>query len=451
MFLALLLAAAAPAGPYLAEGSKAGEITDRSAVIWTRLSARPRPNPGRYVAEPVQRGVAVLPPGKAAAELPGAVPGMAGRVRLRCDGRTTAWAEVTAATDFTHQFNLDGLKPAQRYEYELETSGGARHRGAFRTAPEPGAAAGVRFTVVTGLMYRHLDDPEGYRSFAAMRKNPPDFLVYTGDNVYYDNEPPRATTAEVARYHWQRMFSLPRLVELNAAIGTYWEKDDHDTLYNDVWPTLHPKAMLPFTFEEGQRIFLQQAPVGGNLSRTFRWGRHLQIWLPEGRDFRSPNNAPDGPGKTILGAEQKRWLKSSVEASDARYRIIVNQTPWVGPDRGNKGDNYANKAFATEGAEMRAWAAGLKNIYVITGDRHWQYHSVDPKTGLHEFSCGPASNEHAAGSPGEDKTYHRFHKVQGGYAWVEIGADGSAVFELRDVEGRTAYSWKAPAAAAPNR
>ncbi len=443
MLLALLLAAAAPAGPYLAEGAKAGEITDRSAVIWTRLSTRPRPNPGRYPAEARKGLGSVLQPDKAVAGLPGAVPGMAGRVRLRYDGRATPWAEVIAATDFTHQFKLDGLQPARRYEYELETSGGTRHRGAFRTAPAPGATAAVRFAVVTGLMHRDLDDPAGYRSFAAMHKNPPDFLVYTGDNVYYDNEPPRANTIEIARYHWQRMFSLPRLVALNAAIGTYWEKDDHDTLFNDVWPAMHPKSMLPLTFEEGQRIFLEQVPMAGKTWRTFRWGRHLQIWLPEGRDFRSPNNAPDGPEKTILGAEQKRWLKSSVAASDARYRVIVSETPWVGPDRGNKGDNYANKAFATEGAEMRAWAAGLKNVYVITGDRHWQYHSVDPKTGLHEFSCGPASDEHAAGSPGEDKTYHRFHRVQGGYAWMDVSADGSAVFELRDVEGRTVYSWKA--------
>ena len=36
-------------------------------------------------------------------------------------------------------------------------------------------------------------------------------------------------------------------------------------------------------------------------------------------------------------------------------------------------------------------------MYVVTGDRHWQYVSVDSKTGVREYSCGPASDQHAGG------------------------------------------------------
>ena len=42
----------------------------------------------------------------------------------------------------------------------------------------------------------------------------PQFVVFTGDNVYYDADAPGARTPRLARYHWERMFSLPREVEL---------------------------------------------------------------------------------------------------------------------------------------------------------------------------------------------------------------------------------------------
>ena len=70
----------------------------------------------------------------------------------------------------------------------------------------------------------------------------------------------------------------------------------------------------------------------------------------EGRDYRSPNDMPDGPGKTIWGEEQMAWLKKTAAESDAAFRILISPTPIVGPDRENKRDNHANKVFKHEGA-----------------------------------------------------------------------------------------------------
>jgi len=82
-------------------------------------------------------------------------------------------------------------------------------------------------------------------------------------------------------------------------IPGYFMKDDHDTWMDDSWPGMKSPFMGDFTFEQGQRVFLEQVPMGEKTYRTFRWGKDLQIWLVEGRDFRSPNDMPDGPGKTI--------------------------------------------------------------------------------------------------------------------------------------------------------
>ncbi len=225
----------------------------------------------------------------------------------------------------------------------------------------------------------------------------------------------------LARLHWERMFSLPRLVAMMRSTSSYWLKDDHDTLTNDSWPGMKAGEL---TFAEGQRIFRQQAPMGAQSYRTFRWGRDLQIWFTDGRDFRSPNTMPDGPEKTIWGAEQKAWFKRTVKESDATWKVLISPTPLVGPDRKNKNDNHSNDGFAHEGDEIRDWlkANVPDNFFVVCGDRHWQYHSVHPATGVQEFSVGPASDSHAGGTPGENKEYHRFHRVEGGFLCVELSS-----------------------------
>ena len=423
-----------------ATGVRVGEVTPESALVWMRVTAP-------------------LPPNLRVEELEGACPGAPGRVRLRHsrredlrDARATPWVEVTAARDYTHQFRLTGLKPATVYYFSAETAGPggkpvhAPLRGRFQTAPPATQYAEVTFTVVTGHMYRDMDHPEGFHIYEAMRKLAPHFIVPTGDNVYYDSEDPRATTVELARYHWHRMYSYPRHVAFYLQTPAYWEKDDHDTLFDDCWPTMHPTQMLPMTFGDGQRIFLEQVPMGEKTWRTYRWGKGLQIWLTEGRDFRSSNKDPDGPGKTIWGAQQKKWLQESLLASDADFKVLVSPTPVVGPDRTNKADNHSNAAFTQEGNEFRRWVQQnlAKNFFIACGDRHWQYHSVHPETGVQEFSAGPASDQHAAGSPGYNPRYHKFHLVKGGFLSVSFqrsGGQSQILFRLHDVYGKVVYEY----------
>ena len=96
----------------------------------------------------------------------------------------------------------------------------------------------------------------------------------------------------------------------------------------------------------------------GAMYRTVRWGKDLEVWLVEGRDFRSPNNMPDGPDKSIWGGEQKEWLKKTLLASDATFKILVSPTPIVGPDRGNKADNHANSRVRSRGQRVPTVGGG---------------------------------------------------------------------------------------------
>ena len=129
----------------------------------------------------------------------------------------------------------------------------------------------------------------------------------------------------------------------------------------------------------------------------------------------------------------------------AHWKLIISPTPIVGPDRTNKYDNHSNVSFATEGREFRRWLRDnvRSHAFVLCGDRHWQYHSIDPETGVEEFRCGAASDSHASGSPGEDPKIHRFHRVKGGFLAIQVRPDGRRsrlVIEHRDVRGATVNS-----------
>jgi len=453
--LPAVTSAADPPSHRQASGVKVGEVTDSAATVWVRVTEHgARNGDGTKVVGKVTKDD---PPRTDvdARKLHGACPGAPGRARVRYgskpdldDAKATDWVDVTAKTDFSHQFALSGLTADSVVYYAVDTTDPqkAPHgslTGTFRTAPKADADAEVAFAVVTCQMYADLDHADGFHIYPAIRTLAPRFVAFTGDNVYYDSERPRAVTPALARYHWERMYSLPRHAELLRTVASYWEKDDHDCLKNDSWPG---QKMGDLTYEEGQRIFRRQVPMGGTIYRTYRWGKHLQVWLTDGRDFRSPNNMKDGPEKTIWGKEQKAWLFRTLKASDAAWKVIITPTPVVGPDRGGKGDNHANKAFQTEGDQVRAWikANTPANTFTVCGDRHWQYHSIHPATGLHEFSVGAASDAHAGGSPGEDKTYHKFHRVKGGF--LSVTARGKAiVFRHHDVHGKVVYEYVAKA------
>ena len=450
------------AGPFQAMGTRPGEVTDTTAIVWTRLTAaRTRNNAGvvipKRAKDEAKRGKSESKVTVPVDELAGACPGAAGRVRLRygiredlSDAKVTEVAVASAENDFIHSFKLSGLKPGTVYHYASEIPGAAKDsafRGKFETAPTADAPGNLRFCVMTCQGYADRGHPAGHAIYPAMAALKPQFTCLTGDLVYYDNDEPVAVTERLARYHWERMFSLPRLVEFNSHHSTYWLKDDHDTLSNDAGPGA---TMGELTFAQGQKIFRQQAPMNhdGPSYRTVRWGRDLQVWFADGRDFRSKNKSPDGPEKSIWGAEQKAWFKRTVKESDATWKVLISPTPLVGPDRKNKWDNHSNEGFAHEGNELRAWlkASVPDNFFVICGDRHWQYHSVHPDSGVQEFSAGPASDEHASGSPGENPQFHKFHRVRGGFLAVTLqreGAKSRILFEHRDVTGKVVYSWNA--------
>ena len=398
---------------FLGSGAKAGEITASTAIVLVRLTS----TSGQDAA--------------------GLIPGRDGQARVRygtdeqqagaqaSTWSATGWETVDEAQDHSFQFSLKELIPAQRYFYLVdmrESASGEVYTSAlhsFVTAPAVDQRAPVMFHLTT------CQDLHGESTYRPMAKQRPDFCISAGDTVYYDGQG-LARNVPQAWQAYQKMFGLPAMKDYYQYVGGYFMKDDHDYRFNDADPYMKgkwvneksadPGAQLTETqegrrldvawlsHEEGIRVFKQVFPMGDKTYRPVRWGRGVQVWMLENRDFRSPNAMPDGPEKSIWGKEQRQWLMKTLLESDADHRIIVSPNPIIGPDRIMKGDNHANlNGFWHEAQEFLDWIKEkeLKNIVLMCGDRHWQYHSIDRRNdrSTHEFSCGPTSDDHVQNVP----------------------------------------------------
>ncbi len=441
------------AGPeiYFTTGFKTTEVTSRSALLWTRLCAWEKPNPVMHERrEAIFRHPLNFDESAPVAQMDGAVKGAGGLVRVTLTGGgetvTSDWHPALEEHDFTVQIPFDNLTPGSSYQLKWEAKATAAGEvsaisGSFQTIPETGSETPVRLVTSTCQYFWSYDDKErGFKTYDSMNRLKPDFFIHTGDYVYYDKPGPLATTIEKARHQWHAMDSWPALADFYKNTPVYLLKDDHDLLRDDAYPSSPDYGELTFT--DGLKIWRENAPLRDKPYRTFRWGRHLQVWLMEGREYRSPNTMADSPQKTIWGDAQKAWLEQTVRASDATFKILFSPTPIVGPDRDRKTDNHANKSFQSEGDWLRNYLSRVKNMFVVNGDRHWQYVSEDKKTGLMEFGSGPVSDEHAQGWNQEDRREeHRFLRVKGGF--MEINVTGEAIlFTHRDVDGNPVHEEK---------
>ncbi|MEM9160559.1 MAG: alkaline phosphatase D family protein [Verrucomicrobiota bacterium] len=440
-------------GIFLGQGAMVGEVTESSALLQTRLTAS---------MELSDQG-----------DLEGASGVACFLWSEREDfvgARRTFLGEALAESDFIVKWELIGLKANTEYFYRVlygEDDESLREGpvGSFRTLAGKSIDRQARFIVGSCMNYNKFlhgragnaggpltateeDKRLGFPAFEAMGALAPDFFVGTGDIVYYDNPYRISRSVEELRLCWHEQFRFPRMIEFFRRTPTYWSKDDHDFRYNDSDNT---SSRLPLS-DTGIEMFIEQLPIGSSGTyRTHRVSRDLQVWLTEGRDYRSANEMPDGPGKTMWGLEQLQWLKATLVGSDAKWKLLISPTPLVGPDMSKKNDNHAIPGgFKYEADAFFKWLkeARIQNFYIVCGDRHWQYHSIHP-SGIEEFGCGALNDENSRlgvvpGGPGssdpEGLIVQKYTSPTPSGGFLQVTASGDELaFEMFDSRGKQLY------------
>jgi len=441
---------------YHAQGEMAGEPTASSIILQSRLTSLPGPDLD-------EKG-----------DVPGA-PGVAcfewSTSHDFSNSKRTSWLQANPDSDFIVRSKVEGLKSNTLYYYRLVFGADKAKANlgpvrSFKTLPAVDSEASLSFAMGSCQNYAFFMQQEkasdedkhlGFPVYSAMLARKPDFFIGTGDIVYYDHPvETRAKTLPELRRKWHEQFRFPRLIDFFAVTPAFWSKDDHDFRFDDADLT---EKSLPEP-DTGISIFREQMPIHPmNEStslpyRSYRIHKNLQLWFVEGREYRSPNKMPDGSDKTLWGKEQRAWLQASLKQSDATWKIIINPTPMVGPDRASKSDNHTNKkGFRHEADSFFAWLTENKmhNVISFCGDRHWQYHSIHP-SGFEEFSCGALNDENAIVGlkPGQKgstdpsgliKQPFLYKKTSGGFLSVTVGGNPASLrMAFIDDQGKELYA-----------
>jgi alkaline phosphatase D len=326
--------------------------------------------------------------------------------------RTVAVRPAPSA-DHTARVSLAPLRPATRYGYEVRR-GQETVSGHFVSAPAPDQDAPVRLVWGGDLGGRgHCRHPEdGYRIFQAMARRGADLFLFVGDTVYADHpcggpgQVPGAdfVATRLPEYHARHRYNRadPALQRFFRGTAVYAIWDDHEVRDDFAGPS---EPLMPVA----RQAFLDYWPIEegepGRLYRRLRWGRHVEIFILDTRQYRSANDVRDGPGKSMLGAAQRAWLLDRVAASDATWKLVVSSVPlgmftgggpadgWSSanvlgfPRRGGQG--FAHERDAILG-ELRA--GGVKNLVFVGGEVHHAElvrHEPFPGWVFHEFVAGP--------------------------------------------------------------
>jgi alkaline phosphatase D len=452
------VAAARTAGhdaPAVTHGVVVGDVTARSAVLWARGDRE----------------------GTLKVHLSGGRHDRTERLRFR------------AADDNTGQVLLTGLKPDTTYRYKLGST-----RGSFETAPEDDDAARVRLAFGGDVAGQEVcrDATEGFPIMDTIRRFRPDVFVGLGDMIYADNPcgpvgrygnaqvPGPGPAADLPGFwaHWRYNREDEVSQRLLASTGYVGVWDDHEVL-NDFGPLHDTRAgvhLLPI----GLDAFLDYTPIAiapntpKRLYRSLRWGKHLELFVLDTRQYRDANGATDSPDrpKTMLGREQLTWLKESLAASDATWKVIVSSVPMsipTGfPPTGGR-DGWANfdqtTGFEQELLEILRFmeSEGIENTVWITTDVHfaeafrYRPFSSNPEFVVYEVATGPL-NAGIFPSRDFDKTlnpevltFYGPPRAEAVTSWqeakrwlnfgtLELARDGTLTTEIVNTDGQTQFS-----------
>lgn len=407
-----------PGIPY---GVASGDITQGSAVIWSR-SDRPARMVLEYAFDDSFR-----------------------------QARRLVGPAALATSDYTARLNLTGLPNDRQLFYRVSFQDindanitSAPVSGSFRTVPK----AGKDITFVwggdtAGQGWGINPDFGGMKIYAAMRQLKPDFFIHSGDTIYADGpiksevklpdgkiwrnlttEEKSKVAETLKEFRGNYIYNLmdENIRRFNAEVPQLVQWDDHETrnnwypnqvISNDDRYTVKNVAVLA---QRAKQAFLEYQPLRLNGSapaqiyRSFNYGPALAVFMLDERSYRGDNSAnrqaKPSADTAFLGNQQLQWLKQQLLNTKATWKVIASDMPigLVVPDGATAFEAFANGDGPALGRELELAELfrfikqnKIRNVVWLTADVHYAAaHYYDPNRAqfqdfhpFWEFVTGP--------------------------------------------------------------
>jgi alkaline phosphatase D len=386
----------------ITHGIASGDVTDKSAIIWSRVNNQPAQMNVEY------------------------------DTNANFTDPLSKTAQANSTTDFTAHAKLDSLQPDTQYYYRVWFTGSELGNdtnssinndlsatpnaveqveiGTFRTAPSSNmtsnssAISFIWSADLGGQNYCRNANDGGYSVFKSMQSLDPDFFLANGDMIYADGACPAqgpiffnntsnqnntwtnipgdfksiadpsvdwnniTEIRSIFLEHWKYNRNDTYFKEFLSNVSMYSQWDDHEIIndFGSKWPYWNlftiDREGYPNIVSEGRNTFLYYSPLdsGDNnnnytsndpekrIYRSFNWGKDLDLFIIDARSYRSQNHLADTPdgNKTMLGQEQLQWLKQELSNSNATWKVISSDVPISIPTGSNTSilgrDGWAN-------------------------------------------------------------------------------------------------------------
>lgn len=270
---------------------------------------------------------------------------------------------VETDSDGVATFQLTGLDPDTLYHYSVEVDGQRRLSGRLHTFAEGPMSFRIAFgsCATTG---------SNHEIFSTIESLDPLFFLHMGDFHYEniaENDPALFQEAFEAVLASARQSSLYR----STPIVYIWDDHDYGPNDSDRLAKGRPAALKVYRQYVPHYPLTDASNELGTIQQAFTVGR-VRFILTDGRSQRDPTTDPDGPKKSMLGAEQRSWLfKELASAKEYALVVWVNVVPWitksqVGSDIGWEPFSYERRQIADEIKRL-----GLVNrMLILSGDGH---------------------------------------------------------------------------------
>lgn len=357
-------------------------------------------------------------------------------------------------TNFTAKLDLGGLAAGEPVFYRVWFDDLARPglrsapvTGQFRAAPA--AARPLTFCWSGDVVGQGwgLNPAFGMRLYETMAGHHPDLFIHSGDMIYADAPlvpevklddgstwtnlvtPAKSKVAETlnefrGNFAYNLLDAHARAFNSQVPMVVQW--DDHEVLNN--WSPGTDLSARPGYTERSitllaaraKRAMFEYLPIRSHpdeaerVYRSYRYGPAADVFVLDQRSYRAANGPnreeAAGPATRMMGPAQVAWLKQSLAASSATWKIIASDMPLgllVGDGQRNgvpAWEGWANGPGGPLGREHELADVlsfikrqGVRNVVWVTADVHYAAaHFYDPKVAVFkdfnpfwEFVGGP--------------------------------------------------------------